>query len=82
MSLECQILAAFALDLLIGDPGWFPHPVRLIGAFAQLSEKPLRRLIVDPRLAGILAVCLVVGGSWFRRLHFGEMRCMAPPCGW
>ncbi len=63
MSLECQILAAFALDLLIGDPGWFPHPVRLIGAFAQLSEKPLRRLIVDPRLAGILAVCLVVGAA-------------------
>jgi adenosylcobinamide-phosphate synthase len=60
MRFEYQILAAFALDLLAGDPRWFPHPVRLIGAFAQFSEKPLRRLIEIQRLAGILAFSIVV----------------------
>lgn len=58
MSLEYQILIAFALDLLCGDPAWLPHPVRLIGRFAMSLENPARRLL-PPRTAGI-AVALTV----------------------
>ncbi len=31
MRLETQIAAAYGLDLLCGDPRWFPHPVKFIG---------------------------------------------------
>jgi adenosylcobinamide-phosphate synthase len=34
MRLEYQILAAIALDLLVGDPRWLPHPVKFIGRLA------------------------------------------------
>lgn len=36
--------AAYALDWLIGDPEWLPHPVRLIGWLVRSSERALRRL--------------------------------------
>jgi adenosylcobinamide-phosphate synthase len=61
MTLEYQILAAFALDLLLGDPRWLPHPVKLMGRLALPMEQPLRRHIPPVRLAGIMAVCIVVG---------------------
>ncbi|MBI4745168.1 MAG: cobalamin biosynthesis protein CobD [Deltaproteobacteria bacterium] len=38
------ILCAFFLDLLLGDPRWFPHPVVLIGRGISLGEGILRRL--------------------------------------
>lgn len=63
MRLEYQILAAFLLDLLIGDPRWLPHPVKLIGRFAVALEYPLRRLILKPRAAGIAAAVIVIGGT-------------------
>ncbi|MBF0518462.1 MAG: cobalamin biosynthesis protein CobD [Nitrospirae bacterium] len=36
------LLTAFVIDLLIGDPGWIPHPVRAIGGLIERSEKTLR----------------------------------------
>lgn len=44
---------------MLGDPRWFPHPVKGIGRLALLIENPLRRLF-SPRTAGVLAVLLVV----------------------
>ena len=68
MNLAFQILAAVALDLLIGDPRWLPHPVRGIGWLAQRLEQPMRRAIRSERAAGIVTVLLVVGsaagGAW------------------
>ena len=76
MRLEYQILAAFGVDLLLGDPRWLPHPVKFIGKFALALEAPLRRSIPNARAAGVLAVlavlattglaafCLVAGASW------------------
>ena len=63
ISLAIQILLAILLDLLLGDPRWLPHPVQGIGWLAQRSETPLRRLIANPKLAGIVAVLLVVGST-------------------
>ncbi len=63
ISLAIQILLAILLDLLLGDPRWLPHPVQGIGWLAQRSEAPLRRLIPHPKLAGIIAVLLVVGST-------------------
>lgn len=61
MRLEHQILAAVVLDLLAGDPRWFPHPVRAIGWLAGRLESLARRKIRQPKIAGIATVVLVVG---------------------
>ncbi len=58
-----QILLAMLLDLLLGDPRWLPHPVQGIGWLAQRAEAPLRRLIPNQRLAGVVAVVWVVGST-------------------
>ena len=34
-------IAGFALDLLIGDPHFIPHPVRLIGSLISFLDKRL-----------------------------------------
>lgn len=54
---------AFTLDLLFGDPRWISHPVQWIGWFAHITEERLRRTRLPLRLAGILAVIIVVGAS-------------------
>lgn len=59
MRLEYQILIALALDQLLGDPRWLPHPVRLMGAACTLFEKATRA-ILPPRLAGICTMLLVL----------------------
>jgi adenosylcobinamide-phosphate synthase len=63
MRLEYQILAAFGIDLLLGDPRWLPHPVKFIGRLAASLESPLRRAIPNPRVAGILAVLTVLAAA-------------------
>lgn len=58
-----QILLAMLLDLLLGDPRWLPHPVQGIGWLAQRVEAPLRRLIANQKLAGVVAAVWVVGAT-------------------
>ena len=60
--LSAQILLALFLDFLLGDPRWFPHPVKGIGRLALFIEDPLRCMF-SPRTAGVLAVLLVVTTS-------------------
>lgn len=63
--LEYQIAIAFAMDAVLGDPSWFPHPVRIIGKFAAGLERPLRSLCRNAFIAGLvlwLIVLLFVGG--------------------
>ncbi len=60
MSFLLVLLAASLLDLLIGDPRWFPHPVRLIGWLAARMEIVTRRLPMPARHSGGLTVLLVL----------------------
>jgi adenosylcobinamide-phosphate synthase len=60
MRIEHQVLAALGLDLVLGDPRWLPHPVRLIGRFAAAMEEPVRRCF-PVRAAGILVAFAVIG---------------------
>jgi len=60
MGLECQVAVAVALDLIIGDPRWFPHPVRLIGHVAAQLEGPARALVTNERTAGLCVAAAVV----------------------
>ena len=62
MNLDFLIIpAAVVLDLLLGDPRWFPHPVVAIGKLIKSLEKMLRSLIPDERVGGILLLLLTVG---------------------
>lgn len=66
MAFLLVLLAACLLDLLIGDPRWFPHPVRLIGWLAARMEIITRRLPMPARRSGgltVLLVLLATGGA-------------------
>jgi len=55
------IAAALAIDLVLGDPPWMPHPVRLIGAAISLGERRLRTGLErrDLRNGAMLAVAAI-----------------------
>ncbi len=55
------LLAGFLLDLLLGDPYWLPHPIRLIGRGIAGLERVLRkRLPGRERVAGILLAAVIL----------------------
>jgi adenosylcobinamide-phosphate synthase len=60
IALPVQIFLAILLDLLLGDPRWFPHPVRLIGRLAVLLEGFFRKRFANHYLAGIMTVSVVL----------------------
>jgi adenosylcobinamide-phosphate synthase len=62
--LALQIGIAFILDILIGDPRWLPHPVRIIGRCVELLEKVLRRVFASERLAGVFLAGITVAGTY------------------
>lgn len=62
---------AYALDWLVGDPAWLPHPVRWMGRMIGGGEKLLRRFVRTQRgefAGGLLLTVVTVGafgaGSW------------------
>jgi adenosylcobinamide-phosphate synthase len=60
------VIAAYILDLVIGDPRWMPHPVVMIGWMISGLEKGLRRenfSSAAKKTAGIVMVFVVVGTS-------------------
>jgi adenosylcobinamide-phosphate synthase len=57
---ELQIGIAVVLDLLLGDPRYLPHPVRLIGLFCVWCEKGARKLLPSEFLAGLFTVISVL----------------------
>ena len=59
------LFCGFILDLIIGDPRWMPHPVKLMGKYISSGERILRKIFPDNRwghvLGGmILTITLVV----------------------
>ena len=60
-----QIIFAYILDLIIGDPEWLPHPIVLIGKVIEILEKGLTRVINNKKVAGIILSFLVVVGTYF-----------------
>ena len=60
------LLSALALDALIGDPRWLPHPIRLMGWLTGLLDRTLNRErhgAVIRVAFGAVAVLLVAGVS-------------------
>lgn len=62
------IASAFVLDMIFGDPSWFPHPVRGIGRLIRRAENILRRFggtAKAERFAGALLVIFTVLTVYF-----------------
>ena len=90
------LLAGAVLDLILGDPEWFYHPVRLIGKYVSFAErwarrgdpsrKILRRRAVAVGLSTVLITALSTGGVlWLLRLwgfwpHFVGMALISWMC--
>jgi len=59
--LAALALAAFALDLLLGDPSYRLHPIRLMGRWITFLEAGLRRAGLDGRLGGSILAAATAG---------------------
>jgi len=57
---ELQLLIALLLDLMVGDPRWLPHPVRIIGFFCNSFEHLFRVLCLSKSRAGFFTVISVL----------------------
>lgn len=61
------LILGYTLDLLVGDPQGFPHPIRLIGKMIENVERVLRKKCKsaqDERRAGIILWFVVVLTSY------------------
>ena len=59
-----SIYTGYALDLIVGDPYSFPHPVRFIGKLISFVEKQIRKITSSDRglkIAGFFLWFVVVG---------------------
>ncbi|HEY6329999.1 MAG TPA: adenosylcobinamide-phosphate synthase CbiB, partial [Blastocatellia bacterium] len=71
MRVIAVFVAAYALDWIIGDPDWMPHPVRWMGRMTSVGGRLMRKLTRgrDSEFAfGLVLTLSVVGtfglGSW------------------
>lgn len=64
-----QLIIAFLLDILFGDPYWLYHPIRLIGKLISKTEKMLRKVFPKTqkgeRIAGLFLLIIVVLVTFF-----------------
>jgi len=70
-----DIVIAYLLDLVLGDPQWLPHPVRFIGRFISFLESFLRKRAKTTggeRAAGVLLALATVLVTFFAL--FGILR--------
>jgi adenosylcobinamide-phosphate synthase len=60
-----QIAAALALDLMLGDPPWMPHPVRFIGRVVALGDARLHTGAsrADSWRGALLASAIVIAAA-------------------
>ena len=59
--------AAFLLDLILGDPQHWPHPVRWIGSTISYVQNIIRGICRSDRalyIGGAILWCIVVGLTW------------------
>lgn len=59
-----SIYTGYALDLIVGDPYSFPHPVRFIGKLISFVEKQIRKMTSSDKglkIAGFFLWFVVVG---------------------
>jgi len=53
-------LGAYIIDIIIGDPRWFSHPVVIIGKAVRFLEEKIRRISLIGRKKGGIILCFAV----------------------
>jgi adenosylcobinamide-phosphate synthase len=56
--------AAFALDIMLGDPRSLPHPVRWMGLAIERFEPLCRKIRLDLTSSGALFAVVLILGTW------------------
>ena len=87
MHITTMILIAFILDLFLGDPEWFPHPVVLMGKAITFLERQLRDIFpANPegeRAAGrVMAFILPVFTYAAARILLIRLSIVSPVIAW
>ena len=62
-----ELITAYILDLIVGDPHWLPHPVRIIGKVIEYLARVLRKNNQNQRaekIKGIFLTVITVGLSY------------------
>src|SRR5262249_27491350 len=62
------LLSAFLLDLVAGDPPWFPHPVVLMGKLISMGDRFLwignaRRDFVSGMVLSLALIAVTIGAT-------------------
>ncbi len=62
-----ELAAACIVDAAVGDPRWFPHPVRWMGIIVNWCDRLVHRLLLSPskqRMAGVLLAAALPTGAY------------------
>jgi len=62
-----ELAVACLLDAAVGDPRWFPHPVRWMGSLVDWCDRCVYRLLLSAaqqRLAGVLLAVILPAGVY------------------
>ncbi|NLD46742.1 MAG: cobalamin biosynthesis protein CobD [Clostridiaceae bacterium] len=54
------VAVGFALDMMLGDPRWLPHPICLIGKLIAWLEKKIRAAVKSDLCGGVLLAVIVL----------------------
>ncbi len=69
MEILIAVIIGFILDLVLGDPHWLPHPIRLIGNLISKGEKAIRRLFPVTKngefIGGIILTVIIATIAFF-----------------
>lgn len=62
-----ELVVACVLDAAVGDPRWFPHPVRWMGSIINRCDQRVYQLLLSPakqRMAGVLLAVALPAGAY------------------
>jgi adenosylcobinamide-phosphate synthase len=62
-----ELAVACLLDAAVGDPRWFPHPVRWMGSIVDWCDRRVHRVLFSPaqqRMAGVLLAVVLPAGAY------------------
>ena len=59
------LISAYILDLILGDPYIFPHPVKIIGNMIARVEKFFFTTSINKLLSGLITFVIVVATTYF-----------------
>ena len=62
-----ELAVACLLDAAVGDPRWFPHPVRWMGSIVNWCDRRVHQLLLSPvkqRMAGVLLAVGLPAGAY------------------